>query len=109
MARPTIVCLCGSTRFMDVFEEANVRETLQGSIVLTVADIMRGTANGDVESVKLSESDIQRLASLHRAKIDLADEVLVINVGGYIGEATRSEIDYATEQGKVTRYWENPT
>lgn len=109
MARPTIVCLCGSTRFMDVFEQANVRETLQGNIVLTVANIMRGGSNGDAESVELSDSVVQRLAALHRAKIDLADEVLVINVGGYIGEATRSEIDYATEQGKVIRYWENPT
>ena len=47
-----------------------------------------------------------RLATLHRHKIDLADEILVINVGGYVGESTRSEIEYAQQRGKRVRYLE---
>jgi hypothetical protein len=34
----------------------------------------------------------------------MADEIFVINVGGYIGESTRSEIEYAKRTGKAVRY-----
>jgi cell division protein FtsB len=47
------------------------------------------------------------LDELHKRKIDLADEVLVLNVGGYIGESTRSEIEYARKLGKPVRYLES--
>ena len=43
---------------------------------------------------------------MHKRKIDMADEIFVVNVGGYIGESTRSEIDYATANGKPVRYLE---
>jgi hypothetical protein len=41
---------------------------------------------------------------LHKRKIDLADEVMVLNVGGYIGDSTRSEIEYAVKTGKTVKY-----
>lgn len=107
MGMPMIVCLCGSTRFMDAFQEANLRETLAGFIVLSVgcntksdAD-MFGGMTGD-EQVALKE----RLDALHKRKIDLADEVLVLNVNQYIGDSTRSEIEYAQATGKSVRYLE---
>lgn len=98
---PHIVVLCGSTRFDDAFREANLRETLAGRIVLTVGcDFKRGGATG------LSLEDKERLDDLHKRKIDLCDEVLILNVGGYIGDSTRSEIAYAHEQDKPIRYLE---
>ncbi len=102
MERPTIVCLCGSTRFMQAFQEADLRETLAGKIVLTVgcdtkSDVMLGFS----PDVKMM------LDELHKRKIDLADEILVLNVGGYVGRSTRSEIDYARMHGKRVRWLES--
>ncbi len=48
----------------------------------------------------------QMLDDLHKRKIDLADEALILNVGGYIGESTRSELEYAQAHSKRVRFWE---
>ena len=88
-AFPRIVCLCGSTRFKADFEAAAKRETLAGRIVLTVGFF------GHCESTPLGHDVKQRLDDLHLRKIDLADEVLVLNVGGYVGESTGNELAYA--------------
>ncbi len=102
-AQPTIVCLCGSTRFMDAFQSANSRETLDGKIVLTVGcDLKSDAALGIVGDVK------SMLDELHKRKIDLADEILVLNVGGYVGASTASEIDYARAHAKHIRWLEAP-
>ena len=90
MKQPTIVCLCGSTRFSEAFREANLRETLAGKIVLTIGCDFRSD-----DTIGLTEVDKQRLDILHLRKIDLADEVLILNVNGYIGESTRNELEYA--------------
>src|SRR5215813_1897283 len=92
---PKIVCLCGSTRFMEAFQEANLRETLARNIVLSV-----GCNTKSDESLGLLAAVKVRLDELHKRKIDLADEILVLNVGGYIGESTLSEIKYAQEHEK---------
>lgn len=96
--RPKIVCLCGSTRFKDQFEKTNRELTMFGIIVLSVGVF------GHNDSIKLSESEKIMLDELHRRKIDLADEILVLNVEGYIGESTQSEIDYAIAHNKPVRY-----
>jgi hypothetical protein len=95
---PKIVCLCGSTRFQDTFIQANTDETSKGNIVLTVGSYVHYTP--------VPESIKEALDKLHLRKIDLADEILVLNVGGYIGESTRNEINYAKEQYKPVRYLE---
>lgn len=105
--RPRIVCLCGSTRFKNGFINVNLRETLAGRIVLTIGCDMRSDAElfgamGEKERQAVKES----LDELHKRKIDLADEILVLNVGGYIGNSTRSEIEYAIAQGKPVRWLE---
>lgn len=107
-ARPKIVCLCGSTRFMDAFFEAGWRETLAGRIVLSVGVVKSSEADetGGHGAEALGPEVVARLDELHKRKIDLADEVLVLNVGGYIGESTRSEIVYAEAHGKPVRYLE---
>lgn len=103
---PKIVCLCGSTRFGDTFKEANLIETLAGHIVLSIGCNMRD----DIIFATFSEVERASIKNdldiLHKRKIDLADEILVLNVGGYIGKSTQSEIEYAKTSGKVIRYLE---
>lgn len=105
--RPTIVCLCGSTRFKDAFDEANYHQTMAGKIVLSVGFYMHATGNRHGDGIGATPEQKIALDELHKRKIDLADEVLVLNVGGYIGESTRSEIHYALEHGKQVRFLEN--
>lgn len=105
--RPVIVCLCGSCRFWMHFQKASLQETLVGRIVLSI-----GAATGDDDSHfgHLPKADYDRvkdkLDELHLRKIDLADEVLILNVGGYIGESTRRELEYARAHDKHVRFLE---
>jgi hypothetical protein len=100
-ARPTIVCLCGSTRFSAAFQKANLDETLAGRIVLTVGCMTRS----DAELGAVITPDVKKhLDDLHKKKIELADEILVLNAGGYIGESTRSEIIHAFVCQKKIRF-----
>jgi hypothetical protein len=103
MDKPTIVCLCGSTRFLDAFREANLRETLAGKIVLSIGCDLRSD-NELWPDDRVREKMKIMLDELHKRKIDLADEVLILNVGGYIGPSTQSERDYAIKHGKVVRF-----
>ena len=96
-----IITLCGSTRFKEQFMEVQKQLTLEGSIVISVG--MFGHS-GDNEVWKPGVKEM--LDDMHLRKIDLADEIFVINVGGYIGESTRREIDYATKTGKKINYLE---
>ena len=99
--RPKIVCLCGSTRFFKQFDEANYKLTLQGVIVLSI-----GCNTKSDEGLGITDEQKSMLDELHKRKIDIADEVHVLNVGGYIGKSTRSEIDYAVAHGKPITYLE---
>lgn len=103
-----VITLCGSTRFKDAFMEAQKQLTLAGNIVISVG--LFGHA-GDQEVWEQMEEGTrtktkEMLDDMHKRKIDMADEIFVINVGGYIGESTRSEIDYAHKTGKKVRYLE---
>ena len=94
-----VITLCGSTRFKDAFLEQQKRLTLEGNIVLSVG--MFGYSGDDA---LWTESTKAMLDDMHKRKIDMADEIFVINVDGYIGESTRSEIEYAKRTGKAVRY-----
>jgi hypothetical protein len=109
-ARPIVVCLCGSTRFGNAFAQANLEETLAGKIVLTIGCNLRSDAElfADMSMPALQELKA-RLDELHLRKIDMADEVLILNVGGYIGESTSRELAYAIKTGKRVRYLELTT
>ena len=96
-----IVTLCGSTRFKDQFLETQKQLTLEGYIVISVGLFGH---SGDEEVWKPGIKEM--LDDMHLRKIDLADEIFVINVGGYIGESTRCEIAYAEKTGKKVRYSE---
>ena len=96
-----VITLCGSTRFKDAFLEVQKRLTLEGNIVISVGLFGH---SGDNEA--WAEGTKEMLDDMHKRKIDMADEIFVINVGGYIGDSTRSEIEYAKKTGKSIHYLE---
>ncbi len=96
-----VITLCGSTRFKDAFLETQKRLTLEGNIVISVG-LFGHSGDEEVWTPGIKEM----LDDMHRAKIDMADEIFVINVGKYIGSSTQSEIEYAQATGKKVRYLE---
>lgn len=97
-----VITLCGSTKFKDEFIREQKRLTLEGNIVISLG--MFGHS-GDNEV--WTENTKEMLDDMHRRKIDMADEIFVINKGGYIGSSTKSEIEYAIEHGKKVVFMEN--
>lgn len=87
--KPVVVCLCGSGRFKQAFEDAEYNETLAGKIVLTI-----GCNTKDIARTEELKHHKPMLDELHLRKIDLADEVLILDVDGYMGESTRKELRY---------------
>lgn len=99
-----IVTLCGSTHFKEQFMEVQKRLSLAGNIVISV-----GLFGHSGDDEVWNEGVKEMLDDMHLRKIDLADEIFVINVDGYIGESTHREIAYATQTGKPVRYLTPPT
>ena len=99
-----VITLCGSTKFKDEFLKAQKELTLQGNIVISVG--LFGHADGDYQTVLTDDIKIM-LDDMHKRKIDIADEIYIINKNGYIGSSTRSEIEYAENNGKVINYLED--
>ena len=96
-----IITLCGSIKFKDEFMKVQEKLTLDGNIVLTP---------NFFNNIKKEEIDLETekmLDEMHKQKIDISDEIYVINVGGYIGESTKSEIEYAKRKGKKVSYLES--
>jgi multidrug resistance efflux pump len=100
--RPEIVVLCGSTRFVDHFNQWRKDLTEAGVIVLSIEVVTTQARDQDPQHANPALKSA--LDELHKRKIDLADRVMVLNVDGYVGQSTRSEIDYATALGKPIDY-----
>jgi hypothetical protein len=100
---PKVVCLCGSTRFKAAWYETTKRLTHEGCIVLGVGDL---NPNKPDTNDPIDPDLKARLDALHLRKIDLADEVLILNVGGYVGESTAREMAHARKIGKPVRFLE---
>ncbi|MDE5593738.1 MAG: hypothetical protein K2I75_07390 [Clostridiales bacterium] len=96
-----VITLCGSTRFKDEFIAAQKRLTLEGNIVISV-----GLFGHSGDDEVFTDNVKQMLDDMHKRKIDMADEIFVINKDGYIGSSTKSEIAYANATGKTVRYLE---
>lgn len=96
-----IITLCGSTKFKEQFEQANAFLTLQGNIVISLAFFEQS------EGFEITEKQAEVLGNLHFRKIDISDEIFVIDVNGYIGGSTKREIEYAKQKGKAIRYYSN--
>ncbi len=103
-----VITLCGSTRFKDQFMEAQKKLTLEGNIVISVGlfghsgdqEVWENMDEGTLTKTK------EMLDDMHKRKIDMADSIYVINVGGYIGDSTKSEIAYAKAHDKEVIYLE---
>lgn len=86
-----VITLCGSMRFREELQRLDAELTLAGHVVLTPTSLSQGT--------ELSDEQRARLGRVHLAKVAMADEVIVVNVGGYVGESTRREIEHARSRG----------
>ena len=98
-----VVTLCGSTRFEAEFAEVNQRLTMEGCVVISLGmfslpDLPDYDWTADCSDLK------GRLGAVHFQKIRMADEVYIVDPGGYVGESTRREIAYAESLGKPVRY-----
>ncbi len=96
-----VITLCGSTRFKEEFLSAQKRLTLEGNIVISV-----GLFGHSGDDEVWTEGTKEMLDDMHKRKIDMADAIFVINVGGYIGKSTAGEIQYAISTGKEVYYLE---
>ena len=95
-----VITLCGSARFKDEFRKQEQILSLEGYIVLSPIFF-------DDIKTKLERTKLEMLKLMHYRRIDLSDEILVINKNGYIGESTKKEIDYARNHSKIVNFIEN--
>ena len=96
-----VITLCGSTKFKEKFLEVQKQLTLQGNIVISV-----GLFGHSGDNEVWTEGMKEMLDDMHKRKIDMADEIFVINKNGYIGSSTKSEIEYAIKTNKKVYYME---
>lgn len=94
-----VITLCGSTRFKKQFREMEAKLTLQGIIVLSLGFFEKS------EGITITAKQEAMFGAMHLKKIEIADEIFVIDVDGYIGKSTRHEINYAQQLGKPVRYY----
>lgn len=102
-----VVCFCGSTRFAETFMVERWKLEKQGIITLGINILPNGYFSESNHHGAEQEGVKHILDELHKRKIDISDEVVILNVGGYIGESTRSELNYAIQQGKYIKYLES--
>ena len=109
VANYKVITLCGSTRFKDEFMRIQKELTLKGNIVISVG--LFGHSGDNEVWEHMDEGTLTKtkemLDDMHKRKIDMADEIFVINVNGYIGDSTKSEIEYAINHGKKVNYLED--
>ena len=101
MNKYNVITLCGSVKFKEEFERVKEEMTLAGNIVLTPNFFH------SIKKEEIKRETKNMLVEMHKQKIDMSDEIYVINVGGYIGESTKSEIEYAKMKNKKISYLEN--
>ena len=98
-----VITLCGSAKFEAEFAEVNQRLTLEGHVVISLGMFSLPALPDDDWTV--DSSDVKgRLGRVHLQKIRMADEVFIVDPGGYVGESTGREIAYAESLGKPVRY-----
>ena len=109
VGKQKVITLCGSTKFKDEFLKAQKDLSLKGNIVISVGlfghsgdfEVWENMDEGTLIKTK------EMLDDMHKRKIDMSDEIFVINVNGYIGDSTKSEIEYAIKTGKKVNYLED--
>jgi hypothetical protein len=106
MKKTKIVCFCGSTRFANTFMIERWKLEKQGIITLGINILPNGYFTDTDHHGAEQEGVKDILDDLHKRKIDISDEVVILNVGGYIGDSTKSELDYTVKIGKPVVYFE---
>ena len=104
-----VITLCGSTKFKYEFMKAQKDLTLKGYIVISLGLFSHSEDNeiwSDMDEDTLTKTR-EMINDMHKRKIDMSDEIFVINVGGYIGSSTKSEIEYAIAHNKKVNYLES--
>ena len=104
--KPKIICLCGSSRFIETFAVLAWEFEKEGAITLGLHYLPPSYTTKVADHIAEAEGVAKQMDELHRRKIDLADEIFVININGYVGESTAGEIEYATKLGKSVMYLE---
>ena len=105
IAKAEVVTLCGSTTFKDAINAENSRLTQAGCLVISLG--LFGHTDLPDYDWDTDASDMKRtLDAIHAQKIDMADRIHVVNVGGYYGESTAREIAYARAAGKRVTFME---
>jgi hypothetical protein len=94
-----VITLCGSTKFKEQFEKANAFLTLKGNIVISLGFFEQS------EGIEITKEQAELFEKIHYEKINMSDEIFVIDVNGYIGNSTRKEIEYAKQHGKSIGYY----
>ena len=113
MKKPKVICICGSTRFADLHAIIKWEFEKTGNYICLMINYLpewyakekfgEGIHDHFGEIIGLKKE----LDELHFRKIDLSDEVFIVNKDGYIGESTRNEINYANKHNKTITYLEN--
>ena len=101
-----IVCLSGSSRFIDVMAVVAWKMERDEDVITLGCHLLPAWYGAQEHHQAEVEGCAEHMDELHRAKIDMAEELFIVNCGGYIGESTRQEIAYARQQGKTVRYLE---
>lgn len=108
-----VICLCGSTRFTPEMLITQWNFTKQGYVVLSWCVLPDNYFQGEDKNHIGDQEGVKEVVDrVHLRKIDLSDEIFVLNIGGYIGESTKNEVAYALSLGKAIRFlepeWEYP-
>ncbi len=108
MPKPKIITICGSSRFVDIMAVvAWILEKEEDAIVLSLHLLPEWYTNIENIPDHLAEHEgvADKMDALHLRKIELSDEIFVVDPRGYIGESTKNEIDYALKNSKPIRYF----
>lgn len=100
---PEIICLCGSSRFIDHMAVLAWEFEKRGAICLSL-HLLPAWYTNQADHQAEFEGIADRMDELHLRKIDLANKVVVVDVGGYIGDSTKREIAYAKATGKPVEF-----
>ena len=95
-----VITICGSMKFIQEMMEISEKIELQGNVVLLP---IYNPSRPNKESFTIEE--IAMLDKMHRERIKISDAILVVNVNGYIGDSTKSEIEFAKALNKEIIYY----
>ena len=94
-----IITVCGSYKYKNEMVKATEEFALKGNCMLTPIDLSK--QNKD----EYTKDELLLLGNMHKEKIRLSDAILVVNVNGYIGDSTKSEIEFAKSLNKEIIYY----